>query len=62
MHANTFRRAPLGGGPLRPVAPVPGEEPTPRMSATSVLLVTLALLGVVVTIVFGIWMIDFVQP
>jgi hypothetical protein len=68
MHANTFRRAPLAGGPVRRAPAVhnpdgQGEgEPERRLNRTSALLVLLAVLGVVVTIAFGIWMIDVVQP
>lgn len=65
MHANTFRRAPLAGGPVRRVQPAldDGEgEGERRLNRTSALLVVLAVVGVVVTFAFGIWMIDFMQP
>lgn len=63
MHANTFRRAPLAGGPVRGAASLRDEgEPQHRLNATSALLVVLALVGVVVTFAFGMWMIGFGQP
>jgi hypothetical protein len=60
MHANTFRRTPLDGGPLRPAVSV-SDEPGHRVSGTSAMLMALAVLGVVVTFLFGMWMIEFVQ-
>ena len=68
MHANTFRRAPIAGGPVRRAQLFHDQdgqeegEPERRLNRTSALLVLLAVVGVVVTIAFGIWMIDVVQP
>lgn len=68
MHANTFRRAPIAGGPVRRAQLFRDQdgqeegEPERRLNRTSALLVLLAVVGVVVTIAFGIWMIDVVQP
>jgi hypothetical protein len=62
MHANTFRRAPLAGGPVRRAQAVRDEgEPERRLNRTSALLVLLAVVGVVVTFAFGMWMIGFGQ-
>ena len=59
MHVNTPRQT-MPGTAARESARDEGTE-TERMSPTSVLLVALAVLGVVVTFVFGLWMIDFAQ-
>ena len=63
MHANTFKRAPVAGGPLqRADLPAEAGEHERRLNGTSAVLVLLAVLGIVVTFAFGMWMIDFIQP
>lgn len=62
MHANTFKRTPMAGGPVRRAASASDTEPERRLNATSALLILLAAVGIVVTFLFGMWMIDFGQP
>ena len=61
MHANVFKRPPMTGGPIShaSAADTDGER---RVNPTSALLVVLAVLGIVGTFLFGMWMIDFIQP
>jgi hypothetical protein len=59
MHVNTLRLTMMGTDSRD--ATGDGATDTRRPSPTSVLLIVLAVLGIVVTFAFGMWMIGFAQ-